>query len=69
MAVGDSPAPVVAAEAEPLLLALGVPRAQPVPQQHIGGTGEAEKCLSQEQKYQTAPQERGEGAEEKGLSI
>lgn len=51
MAGGDSSLAAVAAGTQPPLLALGVPRAQPVPpQQHLWETSEAKRCLSQEQE-------------------
>lgn len=52
VAGGDSSAAGVAAGAEPALLTLGVPRAQPVPPSSTSGRAVRVKCLSQEQKYQ-----------------
>lgn len=69
MAGGNFSAPVVAVGAEPPLLALGVPRAQPVPQLHLRETSEVNRCLSQKQNNETPSQERDKGAEEKGFSM
>lgn len=72
MAGGDSPPAAVAAGTQPPLLALGVPRAQPVPPSSTSGRPVRPRSVfprSRNTRHTHPPQEGSKGAGEKGLSM
>lgn len=71
MAGGDSPAAGVAAGAEPALLTLGVPRAQPVPPSSTSGRAVRVRgaFLRSRNTRHPPPPKRDKREEEKGLSM